>query len=73
MNSHDFKRFLKFIRKVEKEMTFETFILIYGCKGQSFWEEYRNFDYSLNCLMECMDVPDQDKLCAYLSNQFKRI
>jgi hypothetical protein len=71
MSCHDFKRLLKFIRKAEKEMRFETFILIFGCKGQSLWDEYRNFDYSLSLLMDCMDIPDQDKLCNYLFNQFK--
>jgi hypothetical protein len=72
MTPYDFKKMLSFLRKMEKEITQETFILLYGQRGLILWEEYRNFDYSLNLLHDCMKPEDCDILDVYLAANFQK-
>lgn len=70
MTSHEFKNVLIFLRKTEKEMTLETFIMIFGNKATILWQIFRNLDYSLNLLLDCMEEGEKNKLTSYLASHY---
>lgn len=70
MTPHDVKKFLSSLQKIEKEMTIEQFHLIFGgVKAMGFWDEYRNFDYSLSLFVSVLSNEDKDKMCTYISKK----
>jgi len=70
MTQTDFKRVLIFLRKTEAELTQEDLIILFGQKGSIYWNEFINFDHSLNLLFTCLPPSDQDKLSMFLSKRF---
>lgn len=72
MTPYAVKMFLIHLRKMEKEMKEENFLLIWGQRGSVLWEEFRSFDYSMALLMSCLGESDQEKLAIYVANKFQK-
>lgn len=71
MTPRNFKLLLSFLRTTEKEMTKETFVLIFGGRHILLWDQFRNFDYNLGVFFECIPPEDQNKLVIHLSKQYE--